>query len=335
MRHRGSRRALVAVAALTVATACSSAKRSPDVVATDPDAPRDASPSAGPTPTSSARTTASPSGAPTTTPGPTAPPVVVAAGDLATCDATTDEMTAELVAGLEGTVLTLGDHAYPNGTAAEFANCYGPSWGRFVDRTRPVLGNHDYHTDLAAPYFAYFGPAAGTPGEGWYSFDVGEWHVVALNSNCELVGCSADSPQGAWLAADLAANPTRCTLALMHHPRWSSGPEGDQAKVAALFEILYEAGADVVLSGHAHMYERLAPMDPDGVADPQRGVRQFVAGTGGRSLYGFGPINPNSEVRSNASFGVLRLVLRPAAYDWEFLPAGDGTFRDADSDDCH
>ena len=260
---------------------------------------------------------------------------MLAAGDIASCEVDTDERTGEILGGLEGTVLTLGDHAYPDGTAAEFAECYEPSWGRFLDRTRPVLGNHDYHTDLAAPYFAYFGAAAGTSGEGWYSFDLGEWHVVALNSNCELVGCSADSPQGRWLAADLAESGARCTLAFWHHPRFSSGPDGDIPKMAELWRILYEAGADVVLSGHAHQYERLAPMDPSGVVDPERGVRQFVVGTGGRSLYAFGPVNPASEVRSNASFGVLKLTLRPDGYDWEFLPVDAGGFTDSGSAGCH
>jgi acid phosphatase type 7 len=260
---------------------------------------------------------------------------VLAAGDLAACDVTTDDAVADLVASLDGTVLTLGDHAYPNGTAAEFDSCYGPSWGRVRDRTRPVLGNHDYHTDLAAPYFDYFGPAAGTRGEGWYSFDVGAWHLVALNSNCELVGCSRDSRQGAWLAADLQAHRARCTLAFLHHPRWSSGPEGDQPKVGELWALLHEGGADVVVSGHAHVYERLAPMDADGAVDLEGGVRQFVVGTGGGSLYGFGAVHPASEVRSNTSYGVLQLTLRPDGYDWEFLPTDAGGFTDAGSAECH
>jgi hypothetical protein len=264
---------------------------------------------------------------------------VVAAGDLATCEANTDDLTAALAAALvaehDATLITLGDHAYPDGTESEFAQCYGPSWGQLLSSTRPTLGNHDYHTALGAPYFSYFGDAAGPPGEGWYSFDLGDWHVVSLNSNCELVGCSVDSPQGQWLQADLAASARACTLAFFHHPRWSSGPEGDQAKVAELWRLLVEGGADVAVSGHAHQYERLAPMDAAGGVDAEGGVRQFVAGTGGRSLYGFGPINPASEVRSNASYGVLKLVLRPDGYDWEFVPMDAGGFTDAGSGACH
>ena len=329
MRHRGTVRAAVALGLIVVASGCGQDAASRAPVASVAASP---SPSATTTVTPTARPTASASPSPSPSPS---PPVVLAAGDLAACDLTTDDAVADLVASLEGTVLTLGDHAYPNGSAAEFANCYAPSWGRVLDRTRPVLGNHDYHTDLAAPYFAYFGAEAGTPGEGWYSFDLGEWHLVALNSNCELVGCSRDSPQGEWLANDLAANPTRCTLAFMHHPRWSSGPEGDQAKVAELWAVLVEGGVDVVLSGHAHVYERLAPVDSAGAVNADAGTRQFVVGTGGRSLYGFGPINPASEVRSNASYGVLKLVLHDDAYDWEFLPADDGGFTDSESSACH
>ena len=264
---------------------------------------------------------------------------MVAAGDLATCDADTDERTAELAGGIvaehDATIVTLGDHAYPDGTAAQWEGCYGPSWGRFATRTHPVLGNHDYHTDLAAPYFAYFGEAAGTPGEGWYSLEIGGWHVVALNSNCELVGCDADSPQGRWLAEDLAASDAACTLALFHHPRWSSGPEGDQGKVAELWRLLHAGGADVALSAHAHQYERLAPMDGAGGVHQEGGLRQFVVGTGGRSLYPFGAVNPGSEIRSDASFGVLELTLRPDGYDWEFVPVDDGGFTDSGSGSCH
>jgi acid phosphatase type 7 len=287
--------------------------------------------------TASPSASESPSGSPSASPSP-APAVVVAAGDLATCETDTDDGTAALAAALvaehDATVLTLGDHAYPDGTEAEFAQCYAPSWGQLLPRTRPTLGNHDYHTALGAPYFAYFGDAAGTPGDGWYSFDLGDWHVVSLNSNCELVGCSVDSPQGQWLQEDLAASERGCTLAFFHHPRWSSGPEGDQAKVAELWRLLVEGGADVAVSGHAHQYERLAPTDAAGAIDAERGIRQFVVGTGGRSLYGFGPINPASEVRSNTSYGVLKLVLRPDGYDWEFVPTEPGEFTDAGAGSC-
>ncbi|MGH2484130.1 MAG: metallophosphoesterase family protein, partial [Candidatus Limnocylindria bacterium] len=181
------------------------------------------SPSANSTPAPSQR----PTQAADLSPSPQAPtPVVLAAGDIAACDSNGDEVTATLLDGLDGTILTLGDNAYPDGTTAEFVNCYTPSWGRHRDRTYPSPGNHDYETDAATGYFAYFGDRAGAPGEGWYSFELAGWHLIALNSNCDLVGgCGPDSPQAAWLRADLAEHPNECTLAYWHHPRWSSGDE--------------------------------------------------------------------------------------------------------------
>lgn len=315
------------VAAL-VATGCSAPANAPSpspkaTAASDATDPHGLSAPA----TASGRPTPSPSAGPT-------PAVVIAAGDIADCGLDGDERTAAIVEPMDGTVLTLGDHAYPDGTAAQFAECYDPSWGRFAERTRPALGNHDYHTDAAAPYFAYFGAAAGTLGEGWYSFDLGEWHIVALNSNCQLVGCTADSPQGRWLADDLAGTSARCALAYMHHPRWSTSTYGDQGQLAPLWSLLHDAGADVVLSGHAHVYERFAPVDANGAADLEQGTRQFVVGTGGRSLYQFGEARPTLESRSNASFGVLRLTLHADSYEWEFIPVDDGAFTDAGSAEC-
>jgi hypothetical protein len=255
---------------------------------------------------------------------------VFAAGDVGSCESDGDERTARLLAGRRGPILALGDLAYDRGTAREFAECYAPSWGRLKERTHPVPGNHEYKEhDAAAPYFAYFGAAAGTPGEGWYSFGIGGWHFVALNSNCDEVGgCGRSSPQGRWLAADLAAHPAPCTLAFWHHARFSSGAKhGNTREMAEFWEILAEHGADVILSGHEHVYERFAPQDARGRADPN-GVRQFTVGTGGRSLRGFGEIQPNSEARSGDSFGVLALTLEPAGYAWEFLPAAGFRFVD-------
>ncbi len=196
------------------------------------------------------------------------------------------EITAGLLDGLTGTVAVLGDTAYENGTPDEFARCYEPTWGRHKARTRPAVGNHEYGTPGAAGYFAYFGAAAGEAGKGWYSYDLGAWHVVALNSNCSLVGCQAGSEQEQWLRADLAANGARCTVAYMHHPRFSSGNvHGGSSAVDPLWRALEADGAELVLAGHDHDYERFAPQTASGALDVERGVRQFVVGTGGRPLY--------------------------------------------------
>ncbi len=286
--------------------------------------------------------TASASPLDSSTPEPSPPPspsaqapVVLAAGDIAGCDSSGDEATAALLDGPDGTVLALGDLAYPDGTADEFATCYGPSWGRHLSRTWPVPGNHEYETEGAAGYFAYFGDRAGNPGEGWYSFDLGAWHLIALNSNCEAIGgCGADSPQAAWLRADLAEHPATCTLAYWHHPRWSSGDEhGSDPRTDALWRILFAAGADLVLTGHDHVYERFVPMDATGAATPT-GLTEFVVGTGGRSRYAFGAILPTSATHDNATYGVLQLTLHPDAYDWEFVSASGTRFADSGSADC-
>ena len=267
-------------------------------------------------------------------------PVVVAAGDIASCDTESDEATAELVEGIEGTVLlALGDEAYPRGTAADFEECYDPSWGRFKGRTKPVPGNHEYYTEGARGYFEYFGEAAGDPEGGYYSYELGSWHVVALNSNCEEVRCGPGSPQTRWLKEDLAANDdARCTLAYMHHPRFSSGEKHGSTVggVEELWETLYEADTDVVLSAHEHNYERFAPQGPGGRADSERGIRQFVVGTGGGG--GEGPISDpiaNSEVRTDGTDGVLKLTLHPKKYEWEFIPVEGETFSDSGGAPCH
>ena len=263
--------------------------------------------------------------------------VLVGAGDIAACDSTGDEATAALLDGIPGTVFTAGDNAYEHGTAAEFAACYAPSWGRHRERTRPAAGNHDYLMPGAAPYFAYFGAAAGEPGRGYYSYDIGDWHVVVLNSNCWAVaGCHAGSVQERWLRADLAAHPARCTLAYWHHPRFSSGPHGGDVAVAPLWQALYEAGAEIVINGHDHIYERFAPQDPSGAPDAARGIRQFVVGTGGRSLYSVrGTPAATSELRNSATFGVLKLTLHAEGYEWEFVPVAGGAFTDRGSGVCH
>src|SRR5918994_7993957 len=262
-------------------------------------------------------------------------PVLVGAGDIASCRSTGDEATAALLAGIEGTVATFGDNAYPRGTHANFAECYEPSWGQFKARTRPSPGNHE--TGGASAYFDYFGAVAGDPDKGYYSYDLGSWHVISLNSNCSSVvgGCAAGSPQEQWLKADLAANSNACTLAYWHHPRFSSGMHGDHASVAPFWDALYQAGADVVLNGHDHDYERFAPQNPSGQADPTQGISEFVVGTGGAELRNFGSIKDNSEFRVEQKNGVLKMTLRPDGYDWQFLTAPVGAVEDTGSARCH
>ena len=260
-------------------------------------------------------------------------PVLVGAGDIATCKRRADEATAELLANIGGTVFTTGDNAYPDGSTTDFADCYGPSWGRSNDRTKPAVGDNEYNTPGASGYFGYFGARAGDPEKGYYSYDKGSWHIVVLNSNCQQVGCEAGSAQERWLKADLAAHPSKCTLAYWHQPRFSS--KGESPAVGPFWEALYEAGAEVVVNGHAHNYERFAPQRPDGTRDDARGIREFVVGTGGSPLASFGAIKPDSQVRNASTHGVLRLTLHPGSYDWKFVPVAGKTFTDSGTEACH
>ena len=233
-------------------------------------------------------------------------------------------------------VLALGDNQYADGALHKYLKSYGPTWGRLKSITHPVAGNHEYLTRNAVGYFGYFGLAAGEPTRGYYSYEIGTWHIIALNSNCEQVGgCGAGSPQELWLKADLAAHPVPCILAYWHHPRFSSGVHGDDPTYDAFWRDLYDAGVDVVLVGHDHHYERFAPQDPSGRADPLRGVREFVIGTGGESHYVLRIIKPNSEVRNADTFGVLVMTLHPAGYDWKFISERGRTFMDSGSARCH
>jgi acid phosphatase type 7 len=267
-----------------------------------------------------------------TTSLPVSDAILVGAGDIADCSSEGDEATAALLDSIAGTVFTTGDNAYPDGSAAEFANCYDRTWGRHKARTYPSPGNHDFHTPEAADYFAYFGSMAGELGRGYYSYNLGAWHVIVLNSNIPV---RAGSPQEQWLRADLEAHPVVCTLAYWHHPRFSSGVEhGSSRSMRPLWWALYDYGADVVLAGHEHNYERFAPQDPRGVAEPTRGIRQFVVGTGGRSHYSFGNPIANSEVRNDNTHGVLRLTLHATSYSWEFIPEAGKTFTDSGTAPC-
>jgi hypothetical protein len=263
-------------------------------------------------------------------PAQTGDPVFVGAGDIANCSRTTDEATAALLDNISGTVFTLGDNAYPDGTLAQFNDCYEPTWGRHKNRTRPVPGNHDYHVAGAAGYFDYFGAAAGDRSIGYYSYTLGAWHMIALNSE---IAQGTGSAQEQWLRADLAANPSVCTLAYWHKPRFSSGQHGNNTGSQALWQALYEHGADVILNGHDHTYERFAPQNPNGQADPN-GIREFVVGTGGTGLYAFPAIQPNSEVRNNIAHGVLKLTLHSTSYDWQFVAIAGQTFTDSGTTDC-
>ena len=274
----------------------------------------------------------------TTSPPPSNDPVLVGAGDIATCSSTGDEATANLLDDIAGTVITLGDNAYSSGTSAEYTNCYGPSWGRHLARTRPTPGNHEYNTLNATGYYGYFGAAAGDPTKGYYSYDLGAWHIIVLNSNssCTTISCAAGSAQDTWLRNELATHTNVCTLAYWHHPRFNSGAShGNNTAVANFWNALYQYGADVILNGHEHVYERFAPQTPAAVADPTNGIRQFTVGTGGASHYSFGTIQPNSEVRNGTTYGVLKLTLHATSYDWQFVPVTGGTFTDSGTGSCH
>ncbi|HME13680.1 MAG TPA: metallophosphoesterase, partial [Candidatus Acidoferrum sp.] len=263
--------------------------------------------------------------------------VLIGAGDIADCsDLSGAEATAKLLEQNPGTVMAVGDLAYPDGNKENFA-CYDKTWGRVKSRTRPAAGNHEFHSTGATFYFQYFGPAAGDPKDGYYSYELGTWHIIVLNSECaEVAGCNAGSRQEKWLRADLAAHPTACTLAYWHKPLFSSGDKhGNDPEIQPLWQALYEANADVVVNGHDHDYERFAPQDPDAKPDPKRGIREFVAGTGGKNHRPFGAPKPNSEVRNADAFGVLRLTLKPGGYDWQFIPEPGKAFTDSGSGVCH
>ena len=259
--------------------------------------------------------------------------VLVGAGDIAVCGSSRDEATATLLDNISGTVFTTGDNAYPDGSATDFSQCYEPSWGRHKTRTFPSPGNHDYHIDGAGDYFAYYGANAGPAGRGYYSYDIGDWHVVSLNSNIDR---SSNSPQVTWLRADLAVSTKQCTVAYWHHARFSSGTQhGSNTSVQPMWQALYDAGAEIVVAGHEHNYERFAPQTPTGQADPATGIREFVVGTGGASFYNtFTPL-PNSEVRNGTTSGVLKLTLNAGTYSWQFVPIAGQTFTDAGSGVCH
>ena len=256
--------------------------------------------------------------------------VLVGAGDIALCGSAATEATARLLDRLPGVVFTVGDNAYPSGGANDFRDCYDPAWGRHKARTRPSPGNHDYESPGALAYFNYFGANAGPSGLGYYRYRLGEWQIYSLNSNAPM---DSGSPQLQWLQGELAANPSTCALAYWHHPRFSSGPHGDATATRALWRVLYDSDADVVISGHDHFYERFALQDPDGRPDPARGIREFIVGTGGAELNSPVSVHANSDVRWSI-YGVIELVLRANSYTWQFL-SDTGAVADVGSGLCH
>ena len=277
---------------------------------------------------------------------------MVGAGDIASCGTQGDEATANLPDAIAGTVFTLGDHVYEDGTPQEFSDCYQPSWGRHKWRTRPSAGNHDYHVANASGYYGYFGPAAGEAGKGYYSYNVGSgsWHVIVLNSECSKVGgCSAGSPQGQWLQADLAANPTACTVAYWHRPVRTIGPHSDdEGGILPLWRVLYDHKVELVINAHEHNYQRYAPLNRDANAvDSVRGMREIVVGTGGKGLTNADPARAGAKVGlevwgdrrgdgdgHDADLGVLKLVLNAGNYSWQFIPIAGASFTDAGTGSC-
>lgn len=275
---------------------------------------------------------------PTIPPSPAPPAIMVGAGDIASCASSGDEATAALLGSIGGTVFTLGDNVYDNGTSTEYTNCYGPSWGvpQIKDRTKPVPGNHEYNTPGATGYYGYFGAAAADPAKGYYAYDQGAWRVYVLNSNCAPIGgCGTGSAQELWLRSDLTANPRACVLAMWHHPRFSSGEHGSSTATQDLWQALYDFNADVVLAGHDHSYERFAPQTATGALDNARGIVEIVVGTGGRSHYAFGTIRSNSLVRNGDTYGVLRLALSAGSWSFDFIPQAGKIFTDSGTGTCH
>jgi hypothetical protein len=268
----------------------------------------------------------------TAAPAPDDGVVFVGAGDIANCELLGGaRATAALLDTIPGTIFTLGDHAYPNGSAKDYKECYEPTWGRFKDRTHPVMGNHDLITAKGLPYWEYWGTRGGPEKRGYYSYELGAWHIIALNSTAPA---NEKSPQMQWLREDLATHQTACTLAYWHTPVFSSGPHGGTFEMRDVWKLLYEAGADVVLASHDHIYERFAPQDAKGKVDLARGIRQFLVGTGGSGVYLIKKIAPNSEIHDNSTYGVLKLTLKPDSYAWDFIPIGGQKFRDSGTGTC-
>ncbi len=277
----------------------------------------------------------------------TGPAVLIAAGDIAQCGDVGSEETARLLDSIGGTVAALGDNVYEDGTFEEFAECYEPKWGDHKDRIRPAPGNHEYHTEGAAGYYAYFGDAAGPEGEGYYSYDLGAWHVVVLNSECPSQDCV--DAQEEWLHADLHEYEAACTLAYWHRPVVTAGPhDDDEGDMLSAWQTLFDHDVDLVLTAHDHVYQRFGPLNRDADGTTGEGMRQIIVGTGGRSLTDIDPERAADTAglevwadddedgdEHNGSNGVFVLTLHPAGYGWEFVPVAGGEFTDSGTDVCH
>ncbi len=267
----------------------------------------------------------------TSTPSGSDPYILLTGDSRSGCDAGSPAVVTLLNKYPSVPLLHNGDFTN-TGAASEYTNCYDQVWGGQKSRTYPVPGNHEYDTSGASGYFGYFGSRAGPAGKGYYSFNYGGWHIVALNSE---ISHASGSAQEVWLRNDLAANTAKCTLAFFHRPRFSSGEHGNNTDVGIFWTDLYNANAEIVMDGHDHDYERFAPQSPSGALDNTRGIREFVVGTGGVAERPFGTTKANSQVRNNSAWGVLKLTLHASGYDWQFLPAGSATFSDSGSDACH
>ncbi|MDQ1288704.1 MAG: acid phosphatase type 7 [Actinomycetota bacterium] len=327
---------LLAIAATGAATAPGSPSASSPVASSSATlSPSPSSPSKRPSSSTTPPPSAGASAKPRTRLPATA--VLVGAGDVGTCRREGDSATTKLLEKIPGTIFTAGDTSQDDGEPQQYEECVDPTWGTFKNRLRPAPGNHDYFTEDAAGYFGYFGKSAGVKGKGYYSYDLGNWHVVALNSNCDKIGgCGEGSAQERWLRADLAANDKPCTAAYWHHSLFTSSDHEPEKAVKPLFAALYDNGAEIVMNGHNHVYERFAPQDPDGSRDNAKGIRQFTVGTGGGGEhYAFGTIQDNSEVRNNDTYGVLKLTLKPDGYSWAFVPVEGGDFTDSGKGSCH
>ena len=291
------------------------------------------SPTSTITPTSTPTQTLTPTTSPTITATPT-PVTLAAVADIAICGQESDDQTAALIADWNAEIIIAGDANNEDGTLWQYQNCFEPSWGQYFDKIHTVAGNHDYYSDPINNYYTYFGDRAGEAGKGYYSFDLGDWHIVGLNSNCGYVPCGASSEQVAWLKQDLAENQDRCTLAFWHVPRWNSGPAKHANWVQPFWYELYKGGAEIVINGHDHHYERTGKIDAEGLPDKQNGLIEFIVGTGGAGHYYLEDAFAFSEKMIFGEFGVLKLTLEPERFQWQFISIENEVLDEGESD-CH